>query len=193
MHQAKSIIRAADLKPRPWPNGLGTTRDIIAQNRSGTHFDWLISIADLTESAAFSHFPECDRIFTLIEGDGVALTLDGKFPMPCRPFVPASFPGDHPTHCTMGDTPARAFNLFIDRRFFGGQVRVCTIAASHAVRSVPRTAAIFCATGTIEVDGEALAPGDTCVGSGAAAIRASSGPATALIVEMEKRNPALPA
>jgi environmental stress-induced protein Ves len=192
VQQARSIVRASDLKPKPWPNGLGITRDIVAQNRSEAHFDWLISIADLTESAAFSHFLACDRIFTLIEGDGVTLTLDHEYPMPCTPLVPASFPGDHPTHCTMGNTPARAFNVFIDRRSFDGQVAVRTIAGSHAIRSAARTAAIFCIAGMLDVDGDILAAGDTSVGGGAATIRASDGPATAIIVEIERRDRVLP-
>jgi uncharacterized protein len=187
------IIRASALQPRPWPNGLGTTRDVVAQNRSDTRFDWLISIADLVESAAFSHFPACDRIFTLIEGDGVTLTLDEMSVMPCRPFVPASFPGDRPTICTITDGPARAFNLFFDRARFNGQVMVRSIAASHAIHTGSNTVAVHCASGTLEGTDGRLAAGDTLVDSGAAIIRTTDAAAIAVIVLMEARDPTRPA
>ena len=190
MPPQRPIIRAADLQPRPWPNGLGTTRDAVAQNRDATGFDWLISIADLVESAAFSHFPDCDRIFTLIEGDGVTLTLDGASAMACRPLVPACFPGDRPTFCTLAQGPGRAFNLFVDRRGFDGQVTICTIAGAHAVHSGEDTVAIFCAAGALHVDGHALEPGDTATGHGPAAILAPSGGAIAIIVEIRTRDAA---
>jgi environmental stress-induced protein Ves len=180
-----AVIRAAALTPRPWPNGLGITRDVAGQNQRGTAFDWLLSIADLRVDAAFSHFPDCDRIFTLIEGGDVTLTLDGVFPMACRALVPASFPGDRPTFCTMGGGPARAFNVFVDRGRFAARVAVRTIAASHAIQAAAQTAAIFCVAGALAIDGDTLAAGDTRVGQGAAVIRAVDSAALALIVEIE--------
>ena len=185
-----TVIRAAALTPRPWPNGLGITRDVAGQNQRGDQFDWLISIADLTQSAAFSHFPDCDRTFTLIEGAGVTLTLDGAVPMACQTLVPASFPGDRPCFCTMASSPARAFNVFADRRRFAAFVAVRTIAASHAVRTGALTAAIFCARGTFAAGGAALEAGDTITGTGATLIRTADAAAMALIVEIETLGPA---
>jgi uncharacterized protein len=134
-----SIVRAADLKTRSWPNGCGITRDVAAQDRTDQGLEWLISIADLTESAEFSHFPHCDRILTLIEGTGVTLHLLGSAAMLCECLVPARFPGDVPTRCTMHAGPARAFNVFIDRRSCSAQVSVAEIAPSHGFRCSPWT------------------------------------------------------
>jgi environmental stress-induced protein Ves len=176
------IVRAADLRPRPWPNGLGLTRDLAAGDRREGGFGWLLSIADLTGDAAFSHFAGCDRVFTLIEGTGVTLALEGRAPLPCLPWVPACFPGDVPTHCTMPAGTARAFNLFLDRARYAGQVSVRSIAASHAVPAPPRTVAIFCAEGALEIGAEQLQAGDTLLHSGAATIRAAASGAIAVIV-----------
>jgi environmental stress-induced protein Ves len=178
------IVRAADLRPRPWPNGLGLTRDLAAGNRGEGGFGWLLSIADLTGDAAFSHFAGCDRVFTLIEGTGVTLALEGRAPLPCLPWVPACFPGDLPTHCTMPAGSARAFNLFLDRARYAGQVSVRSIAASHAVPAPSRTVAIFCAEGALEIGAEQLQAGDTLLHSGAATIRAAATGAIAVIVEV---------
>jgi environmental stress-induced protein Ves len=185
-----SVIRAAALTMRPWPNGLGITRDVAGQNQRGAQFDWLISIADLTVSAAFSHFPDCDRVFTLIEGGDVTLTLDGLGTMACQTLTPAHFPGDHPAYCTMGGGPARAFNVFFDRRRFIARVAVSTIAPSHAIWTGARTVAIFCVSGTLGADDLTLNAGDTVTGTGTSLIRAAGGAAVALVVEVETLGPA---
>jgi environmental stress-induced protein Ves len=184
------VIRAAALTVRPWPNGLGVTRDVAGQGQHGAQFDWLISIADLTVSAAFSHFPDCGRVFTLIEGRDVTLTLDGRDPMACQALTPAHFPGDHPAFCTMGGGPARAFNVFFDRRRFIARVAVSTIAPSHAIWTGARTVAIFCVSGTLGLDDLTLGAGDTVTAPGAALIRAGGAGAVAVSVEIETLGPA---
>ena len=178
-----SIIRAAALQPRPWPNGLGVTRDITG-GLGAAEPGWLLSIADLVQDAAFSHFPDCNRVFTLVDGGAVTLTLDGALPMPCLPFVPASFPGDRPTICTMGCPAARAFNLFFDRNRCDGRVAVHTVAAHHTLRMTALTQAVFCAAGTLQLAGETLAAGDTALQPGAISIRAGAAASIAIIVEI---------
>jgi environmental stress-induced protein Ves len=172
------IIRAAALQPRPWPNGLGTTREVA----SGP--GWQIGIADLAGEAAFSHFPHADRIFTLIAGDGATLTL-AEGPLPCRLWVPAGFPGDVPSHYRPLGGPARAFNVIADRRSFAARVTVHGIAPSHAVRGAGL--AVFCAEGVLELAGERLEAGDTALHPGGAAVRAVGGSALAILVEMQAR------
>jgi environmental stress-induced protein Ves len=184
-----SVIRGAALTPRPWPNGLGITRDVAGHRQQGARFDWLLSIADLREDAAFSDFPGCDRVFTLIEGGDVTLTLDGARPMPCLTLVPASFPGDRPTFCTMAGGPARAFNVFVDRGRYAARVAVRSIAAEHAIQPCAATEAVFCVGGALDVGGATLAAGDTVTGTGAAVIRAVGASALALIVEIEAIGP----
>ena len=178
-----AIIRASTLLARPWPNGLGTTRDITG-TLDPTGPGWLLSLADLVQDAAFSHFPGVDRVFTLVEGGPVTLTQH-DVAMPCLPFVPASFPGDRPSHCTMGCPSARAFNLFVDRARCEGRVSVRTIAAHHVLQTTKLTQAVFCAAGTLRVAGETLAPGDTALHTATAPIRTAGLAAVALIVEIE--------
>ena len=170
-----TIIRAADLQPRPWPNGLGTTRDITVED------GWLITVADLTGDAAFSHFPGTDRIFTLLGGPGVTLTLEGRSPLPCLPLVPASFPGDVPTHCRMAGGPARAFNVMAERGRAEARVAVRSIAAGHRVHSPSRCVAVFCAEGSLLIGDVRLRPEDTILHAGAVAVE---GPGVAVFVEI---------
>ena len=182
-----SPIRAASLTPRPWPNGLGITRDVAGSE--GEKLGWLISIADLAGEAAFSHFPDVDRVFTLIEGAGATLMLDGQFALPCRPFVPALFPGDRPTHYVPRGGPARAFNLFTAREAFAARVSVQAIAASHRIPVGERTLAVHCAEGVLAAGDARLSAGDTLLHPGAVTIEALATAATAIIVVLRPANP----
>jgi hypothetical protein len=179
-------IRAAMLTPRPWPNGLGITRDVAGSE--GEELGWLISIADLTEEAAFSHFPGVDRTFTLIEGAGATLTVDGTV-LPCRPFVPVLFPGDRPTHYLPQGGAARAFNVFAARNAFEARVSVQAVAASHRVAAGEAVLAVHCAEGALAVGDARLEAGDTLLHPGSAPIEAVGAAATAIIVALRPTNP----
>ena len=180
-----SPIRAASLTPRPWPNGLGITRDVAGSEGEG--LGWLISIADLTGEAAFSHFPGVDRIFTLIEGAGATLTVDGVI-LPCRPFVPSLFPGDRPTHYVPQGGPARAFNVFAARDAFEARASVQAIAANHRAPVGEAALAVYCAEGVLSVGDARLEAGDTLLHPGTAPIEAVRAAATAIIVAMRPAN-----
>ncbi|MBP0443402.1 HutD family protein [Roseomonas sp. SSH11] len=178
MHGRAVIIRAAALRPRPWPNGLGTTRD-VAEGEG-----WLISIADLGGEAAFSHFGGTDRVFTLIGGAGATLTLDGETQIPCRPFVPACFPGDRPAHYRPGGGPARAFNVFAERARCAPWVAVQSVAAGHGLEVAEATTAVHCAEGVLEAGDARLEAGDTILHPGATRFRAAGGAALAILVAL---------
>ncbi len=169
------IIRAAQLLPRPWPNGLGVTRDVW--ERHGV----LISIADLSQTAAFSHFPDADRIFTIIEGDGVELQLEGRASMPCLPFLPQAFPGDVPTTCVMGPGLRRAFNVFEPRTGPGAQVVVLRIAEGHRVAR-GAAFAVHCVSGTLATGTIWLEAGDTAIEPEEDGLEAIGGAALAILV-----------
>jgi environmental stress-induced protein Ves len=169
------IIRASALTPRPWPNGLGVTRDVW--ERRGL----LISIADLSQTATFSHFPDCDRIFTLIEGDTVELQLDGRAAMACLPFLPQAFPGDVPTTCVMPPGLRRAFNVFAPRTGPGAQVLVLRIAEGHRVK-LGAVLAVHCVSGTLAVGTIWLEDGDTAIEPDEDMLEAIGGAALAVLV-----------
>jgi len=170
------LVRLADLAPRPWPNGLGLTRDIA----SGP--GWEIGVAELGADAAFSHFPETDRLFTLIAGPGAALELEGRGTLPCRPFVPVAFPGDVPTHYRALGGPARAFNVFARRAALAAAVTVTALAPAHRV-AAPECLALHCAEGALMLGETCLEAGDTVLNPGAAAMEALS-PAVVLMMRL---------
>lgn len=179
------VIRAASLVATPWPNGRGVTRDVVRHSTESGGIDWLLSIADLTEDAPFSHLPEIDRVFTLISGEPVELAIERDPPMLCRVLVPACFPGDRPTRCAMTGGPSRAFNLMFDRRTRRGRVGVLALAAGHSTWTGPATRALFCVSGPIRAGETRLETGDTLLPDAAIHVQAPETPALLLSVEIE--------
>ncbi len=51
------IIRFADLKPQPWRNGGGVTRELASHSPKEGERDWRVSIADVTKAGEYYAFP----------------------------------------------------------------------------------------------------------------------------------------
>jgi uncharacterized protein len=116
------LIRFADLAPKPWKNGGGTTTEIAVSPEGADFedFDWRLSIADVASDGPFSLFPNIDRTLTVIEGKGLAMTIDGGEPLTLTPSSsPLSFPGDVPVEAHLVRGAIRDFNVMTRR----GRVR----------------------------------------------------------------------
>ncbi|CAM5664487.1 hypothetical protein SSPIM334S_07608 [Streptomyces spiroverticillatus] len=74
----------------------------------------------------FSAFPGVDRVLTMVEGDGMDLTLEGIGPRRVDTrFVPQHFPGDVPTGCRLLGGPVVNLNVMHRRgSSYGAQVEV---------------------------------------------------------------------
>lgn len=180
------VVRAADLVPRPWPNGLGITRDVARADRPDGRFAWLLSIADLERDAPFSHFPDCDRVFTLVAGDPIVLSVGGA-EIRSGLLVPTLFPGDRPTTSRITGAPGRAFNVFVDRRSRRAAVSAANLAAGHAVSVRGEEAAVHCVAGDVAAgEGSVIGPGDTWVGAGGATLRATDRPSVVILVAIDE-------
>jgi environmental stress-induced protein Ves len=180
---ASRIVRADALTPTPWPNGRGVTRDILSRRRPDGSIELLISLADLTQDAPFSHLPDIDRTFTLVEGDPVVLLFEGFGDLPCGLLGPAFFPGDRPTACRLTGGAAKAFNVMVDRRIARASVRPLRVADGAGAPIGPDVVAIHCIDGTVETPEGDLDPRDTwIVPSGR--ILAKGGAAAVLVVEI---------
>jgi len=99
-------------------------------------FGWRISVADITQSGAFSIFPEIDRSIVLLDGGGVALSSTAagwqqRLDTPLRPF---SFRGEDDCHATLLDGPSRDFNAMTRRGRFRHQVEIRHTALAAASR-----------------------------------------------------------
>mgnify|MGYP001050073115 CR=1 FL=1 len=108
------VLRAADYPRMPWKNGAGTTLEILRDDAAGDGlegFGWRLSIADVGQSGGFSLFTGYHRIITVLEGDGMQLTIDGQRSRPLRALDALAFSGDSQVDCRLLGGPIRDFNL----------------------------------------------------------------------------------
>jgi environmental stress-induced protein Ves len=157
------VVSSTDLVATRWPNGKGVTRDVFGRTMPDGKIDWLISIADLIGDAEFSYFEGIDRVFTLLEGDGIELVLGRAPPLKCRPFVPVLFSGEIPARCCVPAGAGRTFNVFF--RKSGPQIRVsAAMLPGRAVVGLGRNLlAVHCAAGSISIGGKSLEVGSTII------------------------------
>lgn len=152
-------VAVGDLSAKPWRNGHGATRDLLAA--PGGPDDWLVSLANLERDAPFSTFPGADRTFTLVAGGPVRFTFGDGASLDCPPLVPIVFPGDRPLACRLTAGPARALNVIADRGRFRAGVAVMRVADGHRLRLPTGTMALYCAEGqVVAADGSVLAAGE---------------------------------
>lgn len=110
------IIRYASLKAAQWANGGGVTRQIAAgpSGATGTTWDWRISIAEVSKAGPFSPMPGVDRIITVIDGDLIALNVDGT-EQALEKYRPFRFSGDSETSASLPTGALKDLNLMTRR------------------------------------------------------------------------------
>ncbi|BAL97151.1 HutD/Ves family protein [Rubrivivax gelatinosus] len=105
-------VHATDVAPRPWANGGGRTRELVAGPRGG-HWRWRLSLAELEADGPFSSLPGVWRWLALVEGDAVELEFDDRV-LALRPGdPPLAFDGALPPRCRLHGGRARALNLML--------------------------------------------------------------------------------
>ena len=184
-----TLIPSSSLVAAPWRNGLGTSRDIIVRpGPTPDSLGWTVSIADLERDAAFSHYPNGERVFTPIAGDPPPqLAFSGGPFEECPLLVPKRFPGDVPTQSRI-PAPGRAFNAIVDRRHFQVDVAVDRPAAGDPVMAPNAThVVVHCLTGLLAIAGELLRPGDSITGTGPASPGSAAEDSIVLIVAIGDR------
>jgi len=166
------IIASSSFKEGRWLNGMGVSWEIAAEppGAVGADFGWRFALARIEADVPFSVYPRVDRVFTLIEGAGLDLDVEGFGRVEVHaPFVLHRFPGDCPTSCALRGGPCRSLNLFFDRDAWRAEVEVGqTAAAGHA-----GTRLLFVLRGSYLLDGERLACGDAALVDGSVDARAT--------------------
>ncbi|NMR29696.1 HutD/Ves family protein [Crystallibacter degradans] len=160
------IIEFASLKPQPWRNGGGVTRE-IALGGMATEPVWRLSIADVTTAGGFSAFPGMERTFTVIEGDVVELTVDG-FARRLERFRPFRFDGGSTTSCALPTGACRALNVMTRKDSFGAGVLIAELSKKQPLPLQPDQFLVLLQGQAQVLDGistRALAPFDTVAGS----------------------------
>ena len=123
------IIRYASLKAAPWANGGGITRQIAAGAGTGTgaEWDWRLSLAEVSKAGPFSPLPGIDRIITVVEGELIALSVDGV-EQALEKFRPFRFSGDADTPATLPTGALKDLNLMTRRGAFKGYAAIIELS-----------------------------------------------------------------
>ena len=121
------IIRYTSLKTAPWANGGGVSRQIAAGPAGADSWDWRLSMAEVAKAGPFSPLPGIDRIITVVEGDLIALSVDGV-EQALEKYRPFRFSGDSDTSATLPTGALTDLNLMTRRGAFKGYAAIIELS-----------------------------------------------------------------
>ncbi|GAA2269804.1 MULTISPECIES: HutD/Ves family protein [Kitasatospora] len=146
------VLLAEGRAATPWLNGGGVTREVAGFPAGAglTEFAWRVSLADVAHGGPFSRFEGVDRVITVVEGAGMALTVDGAEHRIAQPYRPFAFSGEAETGCRLLDGPVVDFNVMTRRGHATAEVE---ITDGRRELRVPPTAVVLliCLAGTAEL------------------------------------------
>lgn len=185
----------ADYRDMPWKNGGGVTRELVKLPHPSdpTRFLARLSIATVGASGPFSVFPGVDRTLMILDGAGVALTVEGTREVVLdRRLQPFAFPGEAEIHCRLLGGVVRDFNLMVDRAVARSSLEVVHLAPGETrTLAGAGTVLLHALEGRASVDGAALAVDETLwlEAPGSLALRSDEG-AVVVAIHLEGRSPA---
>jgi len=127
------IIRFSSIRPEPWRNGGGVTREIARHPREASDgsWDWRVSIAEVGKAGDFSAFPGMERVISVIDGELLVLTVDGEEHAMER-YRPFRFSGDAATSSALPTGDIRDLNVIARRGAFKGYLSILELSKKHA-------------------------------------------------------------
>ncbi|MFN0301420.1 MAG: HutD family protein [Burkholderiales bacterium] len=108
------VIRCAGVRPQPWRNGGGQTRELLVWP-SANEWRVRISVADVDTDGPFSAYPDVERWFAVVAGAGVDLAIDGTMHHMNPSSPPLCFDGGANIDCRLLNGPTRDLNLMVGR------------------------------------------------------------------------------
>lgn len=145
-----------DVPPQPWRNGGGATRELHVFP-AGEAWQVRISVADIEADGPFSAFPGVQRWFTVLQGAGIELVIDGRMQRLQRGDAPLCFEGAAAVDCNLVDGPTRDLNFML--RAADGRLETAT--DGQAWTPAAAQCGLFSAVGGVcDADGQqhAVAP-----------------------------------
>ncbi|MDQ1060591.1 environmental stress-induced protein Ves [Arthrobacter globiformis] len=134
------IIRFADLKPQPWRNGGGVTRELASHRGDASAaaassgdgaWDWRVSIADVTSAGEYSAFPGTERVLTVVEGELLLLAVDGT-EHPLEKYRPFRFPGGAASSSALPTGDIRNLNVMAREGAFKAYTSIVELSKKRA-------------------------------------------------------------
>jgi hypothetical protein len=158
------VIRAAECRRMPWKNGGGATTEICVHPPGAglIDFGWRVSMATVASDGPFSAFPGIDRTLTVLDGDGLRLTIGAAAPVDLTPLsAPLAFAADAPTHATLIGLPVTDLNVMTRRGAWHHAVTRWAPEGESPAGAGPRTRAPtllwLCHRGMVDIAGPGVA------------------------------------
>ena len=130
----------ADVKPTPWRNGGGTTRELVAWPDSEA-WQWRTSVAEVVQAGPFSSFVGVQRSFAVLQGDGVCLTIDGNTHNLTVHDPPLEFDGSSIASCKLLGGATQDFNLMVQGSASARMLRV--VGGHEMTTDAPKIIAVY--------------------------------------------------
>jgi environmental stress-induced protein Ves len=139
------VLRAADRIATPWKNGGGHTREVAAfpPGADLDGFEWRISLAQIAADGPFSTFPGVDRVLTVIQGEGLLLTVDDRMLALDAASPPLAFPGEARVAARLTDGPISDLNVMARRDKWRARTRRLTVAGASEVAAKARVTLVL--------------------------------------------------
>ncbi len=173
-----------------WKNGQGETAEIAVEpNDAG--FLWRLSIAHIARSCAFSAYPGIERWITVLDGNGMRLSVgNAELHIMQALDPPACFAAEADTRCELLDGAIHDINLMLDRRHVEGRMFLLTGHGEH--RLDRGTVLLYAATKGVAVssgsaDRVELAAGDTAMLGAVGGVSVLEAGATAIVARIDRR------
>lgn len=154
-----NLLKASSYRRMPWKNGGGETVEIAVSPEGAllSDFSWRISMATVSTDGPFSSFSGIDRTLSILEGNGMSLTIDGREPMLLtKTSDPLPFAADVPVSATLPDGAITDLNVMTRRdRLTHAVKRVQTAGLSEMTVS-GHTFLLLCHEGRLSLAGPEL-------------------------------------
>jgi environmental stress-induced protein Ves len=99
---------------QPWRNGGGVTQELLAWPAADA-WQLRVSVARIDRDGPFSAFEGIERWFTVLQGAGVVLGLNGGRMQLTADSAPLAFDGAEAPSCTLLNGPTLDLNLMLRR------------------------------------------------------------------------------
>lgn len=156
------VLRQADYRRMPWKNGGGETTEIaVSPPAAGLDdFDWRISMALVESDGPFSIFPGIDRTLSILEGNGMRLTIGGARVDLTPASAPLPFAADVATAAVLVDGAITDLNVMSRRGVFRHQVQRFDLTGEMTMTCDATVVAVLSGVGTFDV----TSPGQASLG-----------------------------
>lgn len=146
------ILRADAHRVMLWKNGGGVTTEIAVSpaGASVDDFDWRVSMATVAQGGPFSLFPGIDRTLSVLEGEGVTLTIAGRAPVTLAAgSPPLAFPADVATDAVLVAGTVTDLNVMTRRGSARHTVRRIDVGDAAGIAVDSPVCLLFCADGQL--------------------------------------------